>query len=76
MSRADIPRSVERRVRRLATRLNVHLMIAVKRDPRVLAHGGYMLRDAQTMLIIFGDKDYPYCADIDEVEAFLEARAG
>jgi hypothetical protein len=76
MSRADIPRSVERRVRRLATRLNVHLMIATKRDPRVLAHGGYMLRDAQTMLIIFGDKDYPYCADIDEVEAFLEARAG
>ena len=25
------------------------------------------------MRVIFGDKDYPYCADIDEVEAFLNA---
>ncbi len=76
MSRAGNTRSIERRVRRLATRLNIHLMIAPKTDPRVRAHGGYMLRDAETMLILLGDKDYPYCADIDEVEAFLEARAG
>ncbi len=74
MSRASIPRSIERRVRRVATRLGLHLMIAAKPDKRVLAHGGYMLRDGQTMQILLGDKVYPYCASIDEVEAFLEAR--
>lgn len=74
MSRADSRRSLERRVRRLATRLGIHLMIAAKPDKRVLAHGGYMLRDAQTMRILLGDRDYPYCASIEEVEAFLEAR--
>jgi hypothetical protein len=31
-----------------------------------------MLREAETMRIIFGNKDYPYCADIDEIEAFLD----
>ena len=74
MARAGNTRSIERRVRRVATRLNIHLMIGGKTDPRVRAHGGYMLRDAATMLILLGDKDYPYCADIDEVQAFLEAR--
>jgi hypothetical protein len=76
MSRAGNTRSIERRVRRVATRLNIHLMIAAKPDARVRAHGGYMLRGADTMLILLGDKDYPYSADIDEVEAFLDARAG
>jgi hypothetical protein len=74
MSRADIPHSVERRVRRVATRLGLHLMIAAKPDQRVRAHGGYMLRDGQTMQILLGDKAYPYCADLDEIEAFLDAR--
>jgi len=74
MSRASIPRSLERRIRRVATRLGLHLMIAAKPDKHVRAHGGYMLRDGQTMQILFGDKNYPYCADIEEVEAFLLAR--
>jgi len=73
MSRPGKQRSVERRVRRVATRLNLHLMIADKPDQLVRAHGGYMLREPITMRIIFGNKDYPYCADIDEIEAFLEA---
>ena len=51
-------------------------MTAQKPDKHVLAHGGYMLRDGQTMRILLGDKDYPYCADIDEVEAFLDAYQG
>lgn len=74
MSRPGQKRSIERRVRRVATRLGLHLMIATKPDPQVRAHGGYMLREAETMRIIFGNRDYPYCADIDEIEAFLEAR--
>lgn len=73
MSRPGGDRSVERRVRRVATRLGLHLMIVDKPDKQVRAHGGYMLREAETMRIVFGNKDYPYCADIDEVEAFLEA---
>ncbi len=72
MSRPGKQRSIERRVRRVATRLNLHLMIVDKPDALVRAHGGYMLREPGTMRIIFGNKDYPYCADIDEVEAFLE----
>lgn len=74
MSRATIPRSIERRVRRVATRLGLHLMIVAKPDSRVRAHGGYMLRDGHTMQILLGDKDYPYCADIEQIEAFLLAR--
>ncbi|MDR3525339.1 MAG: hypothetical protein P4L66_14710 [Acetobacteraceae bacterium] len=74
MSRPGGERSIERRVRRVATRLGLHLMIADKPDAQVRAHGGYMLREPITMRIIFGNKDYPYCADIEEIEAFLEAR--
>ncbi len=74
MSRPGKERSIERRVRRVAPRLNLHLMIADKPDAQARAHGGYMLREAETMKIIFGNKDYLYCADIDEVEAFLDAQ--
>lgn len=75
MSRRDAINSVERRVRRLATRLGLHLMTCQKPDKRVLAHGGYMLRDGKTMKIVFGDKEYLFSADIDEVEAHLEQLA-
>jgi hypothetical protein len=73
MSRPGNKRSIERRVRRVATRLGLHLMIVDKPDNHVRAHGGYMLREGETMRIIFGNKEYPYCADIEEVEVFLEA---
>jgi hypothetical protein len=76
MSRKDALPSVERRVRRLATRLGLHLMTAQKPDKRVLAHGGYMLRDAATSTIVLGDKEYLFCADLDEIEAFLDEKAG
>jgi hypothetical protein len=74
MSRKNSTPSLERRVRRLATRLHLHMMTAQKPDKRVLAHGGYMLRDAETMAIVFGDKEYPFCADLEEIEAFMLAR--
>lgn len=72
MSRRDSLAAVERRIRRLAVRRGWHMMKAEKPDKRVLAHGGYMLRDPETHEIVFGDRDYPYCADLDEIEAFLE----
>ncbi|MBI1179623.1 MAG: hypothetical protein GC201_03635 [Alphaproteobacteria bacterium] len=71
MSYRDSLPAVERRVRRLAVRRGWHLLKAQKPDKRVRAHGGYMLRDADSFEIVFGDADYPYCADLDEIEAYL-----
>jgi hypothetical protein len=71
MSYRDRTVAVERRVRRLAVRRGWHLLKAQKPDQRVREHGGYMLRDADSFEIVFGDADYPYCADLDEIEAFL-----
>ena len=49
MSHAKALASVERRVRRLAQRRGLSLLIAEKRNPSIEAHGGYMLRaDAST----------------------------
>ena len=71
MSRSGNTRAIERRVRRVATRLGLHLMIVSKPDKRVLAHGGYMLRDDDTKEIVFGNTGYDFSATLDEVEAFL-----
>jgi hypothetical protein len=64
--------SHERRVRRLAVRFGLSLMKAQKPFGKVLVHGGYMLREDETRMIVFGDKGYDFSADLDEVEAFLE----
>jgi hypothetical protein len=71
-SRKDAIPSIERRVKRLCARYGLHLMKAQKPDKRVLAHGGYMLRDGDTMKILFGDKDYLFSASLDEIEAWLD----
>jgi hypothetical protein len=73
MSRRDSLAAVERRIRRRAVRHGWHIMKAERPDKRVLAHGGYMLRDPETHAIVFGDKEYPYCADLDDIEAFLDS---
>jgi hypothetical protein len=72
MSRKEATPSRERRAKRLAIRYNLHVMTCQKPDKRVLAHGGYMLRDGETMTIVFGDKDYPFSASLDEIEAWLD----
>ncbi|HHY48263.1 MAG TPA: hypothetical protein GYA10_00715 [Alphaproteobacteria bacterium] len=72
-SRANSQTALERRVRRLAQRQGLSLLVARKRNPRIDAHGGYMLRDDETMKIVFGDKGYAFSADLDEIEAFLTA---
>ena len=71
-SRKDATASRERRIKRLAIRYNVHLMICQKPDKRVLAHGGYMLRDGATMKILFGDAEYLFSADLDEIETYMD----
>ena len=65
--------SHERRVRRLAVRYGLGLMKCQKPFGKVLVHGGYMLRDENARAIVFGNKDYEFSADLDEIEAFLQA---
>jgi hypothetical protein len=65
--------SRERRIKRVCARRGLHLMTAQKPDKQVLAHGGYMLRDGQTMTILLGDKGYLFSANLDEIEAYLDA---
>jgi hypothetical protein len=71
MSRAHALVSVERRIRRQAQRRGLSLLIAQKRNAKIDAHGGYMLRDDETHEIVFGNKSYEFSASLDEVEAFL-----
>jgi hypothetical protein len=70
-SRAHTQTSMERRVRRLGRPFNVSLLVAQKLNPKIEAHGGYMLRDDDTKQIVFGNAGYEFSADLDEVEAFL-----
>jgi hypothetical protein len=70
-SRAHTTAAIERRVRRLARPYGVSLLIAQKRNAKIEAHGGYMLRDDDSFKIVFGDKGYEFSASLEEVEEFL-----
>jgi len=63
--------ALERQVRRLAQRQGLSLLIAQKRNSKIDAHGGYMLRDDETFAIVFGNRSYEFSADLDEIEAWL-----
>jgi hypothetical protein len=76
MSRKTSDPSRERRAKRLCNRLGLHLMICQKPDKLVQAHGGYMLRDGKTMQIVFGNAEYLFSADLEEIEVFLDEREG
>jgi hypothetical protein len=70
-SRAHTLVATERRVRRMGRPFGVSLLVAQKRNPKIDAHGGYMLRDDDTFEIVFGNKGYEFSASLDEVEEFL-----
>jgi hypothetical protein len=72
-SRAHTNAAVERRIRRLAQRRGLSMLIAQKRNAKIEAHGGYMLRSDETFEIVFGNKSYEFSASLEEIEAFLEA---
>lgn len=74
-SRGHTKTALERQIRRLAQRQGLSLLTAQKRNARIDAHGGYMLRDDESFAIVFGNRSYEFSADLEEVEAFLEARA-
>lgn len=70
-SRANTLAAMERRVRRLGRPFGVSLLVAQKRNPKIDAHGGYMLRDDETFEIVFGNAGYEFSASLEDVEAFL-----
>ncbi|MEQ1900186.1 MAG: hypothetical protein ABL866_05590 [Devosia sp.] len=72
-SRRDHLASQERRIRRLLGRMNIDLLKPLKPDAKVLAHGGYKLRDAATGNIVFGETPYPFSKTLEEIEAWIEA---
>lgn len=73
MGRANSTAALERRVRRLAQRRGLSLLIAQKRNAQIIAHGGYMLRADVDLKVVFGNAGYDFSADLDEIEAWLLA---
>lgn len=71
MSRRDSLAAIERRIRRVAVRNGLSMLKAQLPDARVQVHGGYMLRDDESHKVVFGNASYPFCADLDEIEAYL-----
>lgn len=73
-SRKNADASVLRVIKRRLGRYNLDLLTAQKPDAKVVARGGYKLRDAATGKIVFGDKGYEFSATLEDVEAWLDAK--
>jgi hypothetical protein len=71
-SRRDTLAATERRIRRRLGRHNLDLLKAQKPGPKVLAHGGYKLREAASGTILLGEMSYEFSASLEEVEAWLD----
>lgn len=71
-SRRDKLASQERQAKRRLARLNYDLLKPQRMTPKILAHGGYKVRDAATGKIIFGEQDYEFSASLEDVETWLD----
>jgi hypothetical protein len=71
-SRRDTLAATERRIKRRLGKHNLDLLKAQKPTPKVLAQGGYKLRDAETGQIVFGETSYEFSASLEDVEAYLD----
>lgn len=71
-SRRDHLASRERQTKRLLGRHNLDLLKPQKLNPKILAHGGYKVRDAATGRILFGEAGYEFSATLEDIEAWLE----
>ncbi|WDR01523.1 hypothetical protein PSQ19_12055 [Devosia algicola] len=76
MSRANSDVARLRRLKRIAARKGVTIMTIQKSTPRTRAHGGYMIRDMQSLTILLGNADYEFSASLDEVDTYLTAEDG
>ena len=73
-SRAGTQTAIERQIRRLAQRRGLSMLIAQKRNAKIEAHGGYMLRDDESFVIVYGNRGYDFSASLEEIEAWLAAQ--
>ena len=64
--------SVERIVKRRLARYNLDLLKPQRLNPKIEAHGGYKVRDADSGKIVLGDKGSEFSADLGDVEAWLD----
>ncbi len=71
-SRKNALASQERYTKRLLGRLNFDLLKPVKLNAKIIAHGGYKVRDAATGKIVFGEQGYEFSATLEDIEAWLE----
>ncbi len=73
MSRANTDAARERRLRRIALRKGLTIMIVQKPTPKTRVHGGYMVRETESFTVVFGNASYEYSASLDEIDDFLTA---
>lgn len=60
-----------RRLKRLAARYGLAILVATKPSSKV-AEGGYMLTEDETRKVLLGDRPQPYSASLDAIEAHLD----
>ncbi|HVW91463.1 MAG TPA: hypothetical protein VHB74_02530 [Devosia sp.] len=60
-----------RRLKRLAARHGLAILVATKPSSKV-AEGGYMLTEDETRKVLLGDRPQPYSASLDAIEAHLD----
>lgn len=72
-SRKNSLAAIERKTKRRLGRYRLDLLKPEKPSAKALEHGGYKLRDSATGKIVFGEKSYEFSADLDDIEAFLDA---
>lgn len=60
----------ENRLRRMASRQGLRLVKSRRRDQRALGYGGYMIVDADNV-VVAGEIDSPQALDLNAVERWL-----
>ncbi|MFB0875342.1 MULTISPECIES: hypothetical protein [unclassified Sphingobium] len=61
----------ENRLREAAKRQRAFLKKSRTRDPRAIDYGGYMLVEGDSNSVLVGAEPYPFSADLDEIETWL-----
>ena len=54
----------------MAERQGLKLVKSRRRDPRSIGYGGFMLVDDRNVVVL-GGTPHEYCANIEQVEAYL-----
>ncbi len=63
------------RVRRVAARRRLSLVRKRRYDRTAADYGKYQLLELDTNKVLIGERPYPFCATLDEVERYLAQHA-